>query len=142
LACVKAHIKVSTYSGVHTGGCCCADLVGLLAEAHEEVVRLDVSVDEAARVHVLYARNLHSNTHRCIEDPSSQNQAVQVDVCGALVCVPIHLPLLAVLPALPKLLCQPCCSNSSCLVRLVLHHPYRLQYNRTATDSNCFDFPS
>lgn len=85
VACIKPHINVSTYSYIHTGGCCCADLVGLLAKAHEEVVRLDVSVDEAARVDVLYARNLQHNTHSSRKSQSSQIQSAQTEhVCESL----------------------------------------------------------
>ena len=38
------------------------DLVRALAEAHQEVVRLDVAVDEALAVHILYPRDLRHGT--------------------------------------------------------------------------------
>jgi hypothetical protein len=47
-----------TASGAEQGFVAAADLVRALAQAHEEVVGLDVSVNEAAAVHVLYSRDL------------------------------------------------------------------------------------
>ncbi len=38
------------------------DLVGPLAQPHEEVVWLDIPVDEALRVHVLDPRDLHRHS--------------------------------------------------------------------------------
>jgi hypothetical protein len=47
-------------------------LVGALAQAHEEVVWLDVPVDEAARVHVFHARNLQKQRSICGDQQQQQ----------------------------------------------------------------------